>query len=295
MNISVYTKLVETMVEPVLFFCSGIWGHTNFSEIESVLNKAGRYFLGVTKHCSNVSSRGDLGWNSCEVKQRVETVRLWCRLKNMPEHRIIRRIHELSLPKSRTWERKMQKFSETHNIEELMLTENPNKTVCISTVRDILTERDNTKWYQKLMSNGNAENGNKLRTYRQYQSDFKTEHYVKCNMDRGHRRVLAKFRSCNLPLAIETGRYNRPKTPVSERLCNYCHMDSIEDETHFLVDCEFYSDLRFNLFQSAQNINDRFEYYESIDKLIWLMNCNDLQFQLAKVLFKMNKRRFLVT
>ena len=72
-------------------------------------------------------------------------------------------------------------------------------------------------------------------------------------------------------------------------------MDSIEDETHFLVDCEFYSDLRFNLFQSAQNINDRFKYYESIDKLIWLMNCNDLQFQLAKVLFKMNKRIFLIT
>ena len=29
-------------------------------------------------------------------------------------------------------------------------------------------------------------------------------------------------------------------------------MDLIEDETHFLVDCEFYSDIRFNLFQSAQ-------------------------------------------
>ena len=43
MNISVYTKLVETMVEPVLFFfCSGIWGHTNFSEIESV--KSGPVF-----------------------------------------------------------------------------------------------------------------------------------------------------------------------------------------------------------------------------------------------------------
>ena len=42
----------------------------------------------------------------------------------------------------------MQKFSETHNIEELMLTENPNKTVCIFTVCDILTEKDNAKWYQ---------------------------------------------------------------------------------------------------------------------------------------------------
>ena len=58
MNFSVYTKLIETMVEPVLFYFSGIWGHTNFSEIDSVLNKAGRYFLGVTKHCSNVLSRG---------------------------------------------------------------------------------------------------------------------------------------------------------------------------------------------------------------------------------------------
>ena len=55
----------------------------------------------------------------------------------MPGHRIIRRVHEWSLPKSRTWERKMQKFSETHNIEELMLIESPNKTVCISAVRDI--------------------------------------------------------------------------------------------------------------------------------------------------------------
>ena len=47
-----------------------------------------------------------------------------------------------------------------------MLIECPNKTVCISAVRDILTEIDNTKWYQKLMNNGNTENGNKLRTYR---------------------------------------------------------------------------------------------------------------------------------
>ena len=69
-------------------------------------------------------------------------------------------------------------------------------------------------------------------------------------------------------------------------------MDLIEDETHFLVDCEFYSDLRFNLFQSAQIYNYGFKYYESIDRLVWLMNCNDLQFQLAKVVFKKTKEEF---
>ena len=118
---------------------------------------------------------------------------------------------------------KNAKISEAHNIQELVLTEKPNKTVCIS----VLHEKeliDNTKVF------------------------FKTEHHVKCNIDRGHRRVLAKFRSCNLPLVIETGRYNRPKTPVFERLCNYYHIDSLEDETHFLFDYEVYSDLRFNQF-----------------------------------------------
>ena len=112
-------------------------------------------------------------------------------------------------------------------------------------------------------------------------------------MSRGHRRVLAKFRSCNLPLAIETGRYTRPKTPVHERVCKYCNSNSVEDETHFLVDCDFYSDLRYNLFQSAQIIIETFKYYDSLDKLVFLMNCTDLQFQLANVSLKMNKRCFL--
>ena len=84
------------------------------------------------------------------------------------------------------------------------------------------------------MGDGNVDNGNKLRTYREYKYSFKTEYYVNCNMSRGHRRTLAKFHSCNLPLAIETERYTRPKTPVNERLYKYCDVNAIEDETQFL-------------------------------------------------------------
>ena len=126
------------------------------------------------------------------------------------------------------------------------------------------------------MNNGNTENGNKLRTYRQYKSILRQ--YITFNVT--WTGVTGVFLP-NFEVTIETGRYNRPKTPVSERLCIILS----EDETHFLVDCEFYSDIRFNLFQSAQIINDIFKYYESSDKLIWLMNCNDLQLQLAKDLF----------
>ena len=170
-----------------------------------------------------------------------------------------------------------------------MLIQSPIKTVCISAVRDILTKIDNRKWYQKLMNNGNTENGNKLRTYRQYKNVLRQNITLNVTWTGATCLYLPNFE-----VAIETGRYNRPETPVSERLCKYGHIGLNEDETHFLVDCEFYSDIRFNLFQSAQIINDIFKNYESLD-LIWLMNCNDLQLQLAKVLFKMNKRRFLAT
>ena len=112
----------------------------------------------------------------------------------------------------------MLKFIDTHNLSDLMLATSPNKSPCVSVARDILNDIDKDKWLQKLMSDGNALNGNKLRTYRQYKTVLKTESYVKQTMSRGHRRVLAKFRSCNLPLAIETGRYTRPKTPIFERL-----------------------------------------------------------------------------
>ena len=116
----------------------------------------------------------------------------------------------------------MLKFIDTHNLSDLILAPNPNKSSCVSVARDILNDIDKDKWLQKLMSDGNALNGNKLRTYRQYKTVLKTESYVKQAMSRGHRRVLAKFRSCNLPLAIETGRYTRPKTRIFERLYTYC-------------------------------------------------------------------------
>ena len=150
---------------------------------------------------------------------------------------------------------KMLKFINKHSLNDLMLATNPNKSSCVTLAGDILTTIDNHKRLQKVMSGGNALNGNKLRTFRQYKTVLKTEFYVKQTMSRGHRRVLAKFCSCNLPLAIETGRNTRPKTPVFERFCTYCYANSVEDETHSLVDCEFYSDLSYELFQSSLRIN----------------------------------------
>ena len=68
--------------------------------------------------------------------------------------------------------------------------------------------------------------------------------YVKLNIDRSHRRVVAKFRSGSLSLHIETGRYSKPSVPLNERTCKLCSQTAIEDEILFIMVCDVYSDLR---------------------------------------------------
>jgi len=54
--------------------------------------------------------------------------------------------------------------------------------------------------------------------------------------------VLAKLRSGVLPLEIETGRWRG--VPADERLCMLCNDGSVEDEYHFVLECDKYREKR---------------------------------------------------
>ena len=69
MSYDFHTEMIESDVEPVLFYCSGIWDTRKFPKVQSVLNKACRYFLVVSKNAPNTATRGDIGWVSAEVNQ----------------------------------------------------------------------------------------------------------------------------------------------------------------------------------------------------------------------------------
>ena len=83
--------------------------------------------------------------------QKAETVRLWFRLRNA---QYIRRVHEWSLRKSRTWEWKILRFIDSHNLNGLMLTNNPAKAACISATGEILIETDNDKRVPVVLKDG---------------------------------------------------------------------------------------------------------------------------------------------
>ena len=60
---------------------------------------------------------------------------------------------------------------------------------------------------------------------------------------------MAKVLCGNLALKIEIGHYRH--IPREERLCQKCEQGSIENELHFLLDCEHYNDFRTELLNSV--------------------------------------------
>ena len=81
--------------------------------------------------------------------------------------------------------------------------------------------------------------------------------------------LLAQFRCGILPLRIETGRYVGEK-PNERRLRKICDSQQIEDETHFLLHCPFYSVLRNTLFSSVEHAD--LDQLSDTNKTIVLMN-----------------------
>ena len=152
---------------------------------------------------------------------------------------------------------------------------------------------DNDEFVRDLFNDTNNVNGNKLRVYYLYKTKVKTEKYLKIQLPRRVRRIVALFRSGSLPLAIETGRYARPRIPVENRLCQFCDQNAVESEKHFMMTCHLYDDLRFELFEKAKNFIVDFDILDENHKFISLMSCDEIQPSLSYSIFNFFQRRKL--
>ena len=261
MGFNTYSKLYETGVKPILNYCSGIWGYQRWKPLQKIQNRAMRFYLGVSKFASTVGIHGELGWWDCESEVKIEMTRLWNRLVKMDGSRLTKKIFLYDYQtRHNNWSKNMsywlQSIDMSEEFEEL-------KMCNLETVKERTYKAFEEKW--KL----NVDSQLKLRTYKLFKTQFKTETYVTQNLDRNERSYLAQLRLGILPIRIETGRYTREK--LEDRLCHFCN-NLVEDEVHFTLFCSKYNSLRENLYTKALNENVNFLTLSFTEKLSFLFD-----------------------
>ena len=295
MTHSVYTRLYNTIVEPILLYGGGVWGFKNFRCVSAVQNRACKFFLNVGKYSSNLSSRGDMGWTSCKIKLQKSCLRLLCKLHRLEDNRIPKKVFQWTSRRRKGWTFEINRLVDKLEIRELVSDVSLSTKHVMNSISEKLDIMDNREWLDDVFNDRGKANGNKLRTYRLYKQSVSVEPYVKLNIDRNQRRYMAMFRAGSLPLALETGRYSRPPVPVENRLCRYCDLGLVETEKHFLMKCPLYSDLRFDLFHQCSNFIENFDFMTEDDKFIEIFRCENIQEFLCKSLQKFFLRRKFFT
>lgn len=175
LSFDIFTKLYDSMVEPVLFYAAGVWGFEDSPEGNTVQSRAMRYFLGVHRFTTRAAIEGDMGWEPCVVKQRVEVLRLWNRLVHLPEERLTRKVFNWDRAHRHPWSKEVLEILTAVNLQTLFL----NSIQCkITNVRQTLFNTYKEQWKLKSLQKP------KLRSYVQFKENFFTEPYVKFNLKR---------------------------------------------------------------------------------------------------------------
>jgi hypothetical protein len=256
-----YTKLYESCVIPILDYSASVWGFKHYQTIDNVQNRAMRFFLGVHRFTPTLALIGDTGWLPSMYRRWLIMIRYWNRLLSLDNSRLTKQAFELDYSIcDKNWCSEIKSILLKLNFN----TQYENKTIVnYIEAKEKIISYYSSIWYQDVQMVP------KLRTYRTFKTNFKCEEYMSLNLKRNERSLLAQFRCGILPLRIETGRYVGEE-PVN-RTCNLCNSQSIEDETHFLVECTAYHDIRNYIFQNIIYLQN-FTILDSKEKLVYLLN-----------------------
>ena len=114
-----------------------------------------------------------------------------------------------------------------------------------------------------------------LHTYNFYKDKFKCEDYLDLVQYPKYRTALSKFRTSSHTLAIERGRHTNPKTPLEKCICRTCN--ELDNEIHFLVDCQMFSNERRVLFTKNHEKILKFLNINKLCKFTFLLKSTDPQ------------------
>ena len=283
------SKLFDTFISPILTYSSEIWSlyskpsfeNWDKIDVEKVHLRFCRYYLGVNNKSSNVACRAEMGRFPLKIVIDKLTLKFFNHLISLPNDCIAKQCLILSDTLS-----KSNKNCYITNLQKLMHNYSPNQTISINQnfTNSFLNELDSSmKTYYFNLWKQLLGNSPKLSFYATFKEYYDEENYLNIINNFDQRKQFTKFRICNHNLAIETGRYSKPKTPRDQRYCLLCNDNKVESEEHMIFECSIYSDFRKHL---QSKLTNKIDF--SINNSKSLMNSTDdeIIFYLSTFLWK---------
>ncbi len=250
-----FTTLIDRCVMPILLYGSCTWGTKYYKCCEDIILRACRFYMGVHRLAAIPGIQGDMGWLDCKSRWKLEIIRQYNRFINMDQSRLNRTVFMYDkLARGHNWNKKVKKILTDC---DMLRYWNSNQPVPLDLFKTKIYNQFETDWEHHCSTKP------KLRTYISFKHDIKVASHISCNMSKYERSLISQLRLGILPLRIETGRFSNLK--VEERTCLICNSNNVENESHFLFECESYANERVKLEQdigcnfSIMNENEKFK------------------------------------
>lgn len=239
---STQLHIFKSMIEPILCYCSEVWGLSRADPMERLHLSFLRSILHVKSSTPKCFIYGELGQFPLYITRKIRVIKYWLKL--------IR-------PDNNNERTKMEYNKIIYNaLLELSVT-NPNKVTWVTLIRDLLNsiglgdywlsqcieneskfisifrQRIQDIHYQEWSAEVDGTSSNRLFKY--IKEDFKFEEYLDSLNNKAHRICLTQVRLSSHAFMSERGRWGRTKVKYEERKCSVCNV--VEDEYHCLIEC----------------------------------------------------------
>ena len=269
---STQIKLYESLITPILFYGSEVWGLRKCDPIERFYLMFLKNMLYVKNSTPSCFVYGELGLTPLAVRRKVSVIKYWLRIIDPT--------------------RKKPKYVLSIYNEMLKMTvSKPRAITWASLVKDLLC-RCGLGVYWELQGVGNANvflslfkqrvhdmflqgwredvtNTSSLRLFKHIKTEFKFEEYL--NLDnKSYRIAITKIRLSSHLFLIERGRWGKNRIDSTLRVCDICCIT--EDEFHCLLVCPRFVNEREGCLPDRlmhnPNIHGFLSFMKSSDKCI---------------------------
>ena len=228
LSIDCQLDLFDKVVKPVLLYGCEVWGFSNINIVEKLQLKFCKYILNLNNSTPNYMVYGELGRYPLSINIKVRMVTFWANM--IYSNKLCTKLYALLQNIDSPWMKCIKNIFDECGLSYVWLNHSfYNVHWLKTTVYNILYDQFVQKWHSDIFNSPKALN------YRIFKRSHALEKYL-LTLPIKKAKLLCKFRTCNLKLPIEIGRWNN--TRREERKCNLCNTNDLGDEFHYMFSCD---------------------------------------------------------